>query len=76
MKVEFDSDDDAGPATYLVTLLGSGPVGRRSRLARRWRSDEMRPPAAHEAPHPQDQRGLARALQTKQRSQIRKPDWV
>jgi hypothetical protein len=48
----------------------------RARI-RRWRSEQMRPGAEPmKLLNRKINEDLARALQTKQRSQIRKPDWV
>jgi len=79
MKVEFDSDETWALMTCLVDrLLREADLSDADRARiRRWRSDEMRP-----AGEPMKlltrkiNEDLARALQTKQRSQIRKPDWV
>ena len=79
MKVEIDSDETWALMSYVVDwLLGETelPDADRARI-RRWRSEGMRP-----AGEPMKlltrkiNEDLARALQTKQRSQIRRPDWV
>jgi hypothetical protein len=79
MKVELDSDETWALMSYVVDQLlqETGlPDADRARI-RRWRSEQMRP-----AGEPMRlltrkiNEDLARALQTKQRSQIRRPDWV
>lgn len=79
MKVELDSDETWALMSYVVGQLlqeTSLPDADRARI-RRWHSEQMRP-----AGEPMRlltrkiNEDLARALQTKQRSQIRKPDWV
>ena len=79
MKVELDSDETWALMSYVVDRLLQEtdlPDADRARI-RRWRSEQMRP-----AGEPMKlltrkiNEDLARALQTKQRSQIRKPDWV
>jgi len=79
MKVELDGDETWALMSYVVDRLLKEmelPDADRARI-RRWRSEQMRP-----AGEPMKlltrkiNEDLARALQTKQRSQIRKPDWV
>jgi hypothetical protein len=79
MKVELDSDETWALMSHVVDQLlqETGlPDADRARI-RRWRSEQMRP-----AGEPMRlltrkiNEDLARALQTKQRSQIRRPDWV
>jgi len=79
MNVEFNSDETWALMTCVVDrLLQETELADADRARiRRWRSDEMRP-----ASEPMKllsrkiNEDLARALQNKQRSQIRKPDWV
>jgi len=79
MKVELNSDETWALMSYVVDRLLQEtdlPDADRARI-RRWRSEQMRP-----AGEPMKlltrkiNEDLARALQTKQRSQIRRPDWV
>jgi hypothetical protein len=79
MKVELDGDETWALMSHVVDRLVREtelPDADRARI-RRWRSEQMRP-----AGEPMKlltrkiNEDLARALQTKQRSQIRKPDWV
>jgi len=79
MKVELDSDESWALMSHVVDQLLQEtdlPDADRARI-RRWRSEQMRP-----AGEPMRlltrkiNEDLARVLQTKQRSQIRKPDWV
>jgi hypothetical protein len=79
MKVDLDGDETWALMSYVVDRLlreTELPDADRARI-RRWRSEQMRP-----AGEPMKlltrkiNEDLARALQTKQRSQIRKPDWV
>jgi len=79
MKVELDSDETWALMSYVVDrLLQETDLPDADRASiRRWRSEQMRP-----ASEPMKlltrkiNEDLARALQTKQRSQIRRPDWV
>jgi len=79
MKVELDSDETWALMSYAVgRLLQETDLSDADRARiRRWRSEQMRP-----AGEPMKlltrkiNEDLARALQTKQRSQIRRPDWV
>ena len=79
MKVEFDADETWALMSCIVGhLLEEAALsdGDRAKV-RRWRSEQMKP--AGESMKLLAQKinaDLARALQTKQRSQIRKPDWV
>jgi hypothetical protein len=79
MKVELDGDETWALMSHVVDRLLQDtdlPDADRARI-RRWRSEQMRP-----ASEPMKlltrkiNEDLARALQTKQRSQIRRPDWV
>ena len=79
MKVELDGDETWALMSYVVDRLLEEtelPDADRARV-RRWRSEQMRP-----AGEPMRlltrkiNEDLARALQTRQRSQIRRPDWV
>jgi hypothetical protein len=79
MKVELDGDETWALMSYVVDrLLQETELADADRARiRRWRSEQMRP-----ASEPMKlltrkiNEDLARALQTKQRSQIRRPDWV
>jgi hypothetical protein len=79
MKVDLDSDEIWALMSYVVHRLLQEtdlPDADRARIRRR-RSEQMRPggePMKLLARKINED--LARALQTKQRSQIRKPDWV
>ena len=79
MKVEVDADEAWALMSCVVgRLLEQAGLSDADRAGiRRWRSEEMKP--ASESMRLLTQKinaDLARALQTKQRSQIRKPDWV
>jgi hypothetical protein len=79
MKVELDGDETWALMSHVVDrLLQETELSDADRARiRRWRSEQMRP-----AGEPMKlltrkiNEDLARALQTKQRSQIRRPDWV
>ncbi len=79
MNVQFNTDETwAMMACVVDRLLQETEMADADRArVRRWRSDEMRP-----ASEPMKlltrkiNEDLARALHNKQRSQIRKPDWV
>jgi len=79
MKVDLDSDEIWALMSYVVDQLLQEtdlPDADRARI-RRWRSEQMRPGGEPmKLLTRKINEDLARALQTKQRSQIRKPDWV
>jgi len=79
MKVELDSDETWALMSYVVDRLLQEidlPDADRARI-RRWRSEQMRPGGEPmKLLTRKINEDLARALQTKQRSQIRKPDWM
>ena len=79
MNVEFNSDETWALMACVVDRLLTEtdlPDADRARI-RRWRSEQMRPGGEPmKLLTRKINEDLARALQTKQRSQIRKPDWV
>jgi hypothetical protein len=79
MKVDLDSDETWALMSYVVDRLLQEtdlPDADRARI-RRWRGEQMRPTGEPmKLLTRKINEDLARALQTKQRSQIRKPDWV
>lgn len=79
MKVELDNDETWALMTFVVEQVIQDkalPDADRARI-RRWRSEQMRPGGElMKLLNRKINDDLARALQSKQRSQIRKPDWV
>jgi hypothetical protein len=79
MNVEFNSDEIWALMSHVVDRLLEGTDladADRARI-RRWRSERMRPGGElMKLLTRKINEDLARVLQTKQRSQIRKPDWV
>jgi hypothetical protein len=79
MKVELDSDEAWNLLSHLVVrMLDETPLPDSDRAkVRRWKSDEMRVTS-------QEMRvltskvndDLAKTVERKSRSQLRKPDWV
>lgn len=78
MKVEFDVEEAWALMSCIVGRLAEESDlsdGDRARV-RRWRSEEMKPGGDSMKLLTQKiDDDLARLLQTKQRSQIRRPDW-
>ncbi len=78
MKIELDVDEAWALASYvLARLLEEAELRDADRAkVRRWRSQEMQP--SQEGMRlltEKINRDLAQAIERKQRSQIRKPDW-
>jgi hypothetical protein len=79
MKVELDSDETWALMTCVVeqVIQDKGLSDADRACIRRWRSEQMRPGGEPmKLLTRKINEDLARALRTKQRSQIRKPDWV
>ncbi len=79
MRVELDVEEAWALMSYVVKDLvdqASLPDEDRARI-RRWRSERMRPTDdAMQTLTGKINQDLAHAMDTKRRSQIRKPDWV
>lgn len=78
MKVEIDVDEAWALMSCVVArMLEETSLSDQDRaLVRRWRSSEMQP--SHEGMRLLGQKinqDVAKALASKERSQIRKPDW-
>jgi hypothetical protein len=78
VKIELDVDEAWALASYvLARLLEEAELRDADRAkVRRWRSQEMQP--SQEGMRlltEKINRDLAQAIERKQRSQIRKPDW-
>ena len=78
MKIELDVDESWALMSYVLTRLLEEtelPDGDRAKV-RRWRSQEMQPSKeGMRLLTEKINRDLAQAIERKQRSQIRKPDW-
>jgi hypothetical protein len=78
VKVEFNIDEAWNLMSYVVGRVAeesSLPDAERAKI-RRWRSEEMRPTSeAMKILAEKINQDLARTLEVKQKSQIRKPDW-
>ena len=78
MKIELDVDESWALMSYVLTRLLEEtelPDGDRAKV-RRWRSQEMQPSKeGMRLLTEKINRDLAQAVERKQRSQIRKPDW-
>ena len=78
MKIELDVDESWALTSYVLTRLleeTEMPDADRAKI-RRWRSQEMQPSKEGMRPLTEKiNRDLAQAIERKQRSQIRKPDW-
>ena len=78
MKIELDVDESWALMSYVLTRLLEEtelPDGDRAKI-RRWRSQEMQPSKeGMRLLTEKINRDLAQAIERKQRSQIRKPDW-
>jgi len=78
VKIELDVDESWALMSYVLTRLLEEtelPDGDRAKV-RRWRSQEMQPSKeGMRLLTEKINRDLAQAIERKQRSQIRKPDW-
>ena len=78
MRIELDVDEAWALASYVLTRLLEGtelPDADRAKV-RRWRSQQMQPSKeGMRLLTEKINRDLALAVERKQRSQIRKPDW-
>lgn len=78
MKVEFDADEAWQLMSLVLNRIAeeSGlPTTDKAKL-RRWRSNEMKPGSdAMRFLTEKVNRDVNEAIQRKQRSQVRKPDW-
>ena len=79
MKVELDVDESWALMSHVLARILEEtelPDADRAKV-RRWRSQEMQPSKeGMRLLTEKINRDLARAIERKQRSQIRKPDWV
>ncbi len=78
MKIELDVDESWALTSYVLTRLleeAELPDPDRAKV-RRWRSQEMQPSKeGMRLLTEKINRDLVQAIERKQRSQIRKPDW-
>ena len=78
MRIELDVDEAWALASYVLTRLLEEtelPDADRAKV-RRWRSQQMQPSKeGMRLLTEKINRDLAQAIERKQRSQIRKPDW-
>jgi hypothetical protein len=78
VKIELDVDESWALTSYVLTRLleeAELPDADRAKV-RRWRSQEMQPSKeGMRLLTEKINRDLAQAVERKQRSQIRKPDW-
>ena len=78
MKIELDVDESWALTSYVLTRLleeAELPDADRAKV-RRWRSQQMQPSKeGMRLLTEKINRDLAQAVERKQRSQIRKPDW-
>jgi hypothetical protein len=78
VKIELDADESWALMSHVVARLldeTSLPDADRAKI-RRWRSQEMQPSKEGVRLLTEKiNRDLAQAIERKQRSQIRKPDW-
>jgi hypothetical protein len=79
MKIELDTDETWALMSHVVgRLLDEVQINDADRARiRRWKSDEMRPTSQEMRVLMQKiNDDLNKAIERKQRSQLRKPDWV
>jgi len=78
VKIELDVDESWALTSYVLTRLleeAELPDADRAKV-RRWRSQQMQPSKeGMRLLTEKINRDLAQAVERKQRSQIRKPDW-
>jgi len=79
VKVEFDTEEAWNLLSHVVTrLLDEVSLADSDRAGiRRWKSDEMRPTSQEmRVLTSKMNEDLAKAMARKERSRLRKPDWV
>ena len=79
MKVELDNDEAWNLLTHVLNrMLDEAPLGDTDRARiRRWKSDEMRVSSQEMRVVTQKiNEDLARTMERKTKSQLRKPDWI
>jgi hypothetical protein len=79
MKVELDTDEAWNLLSHvIVRLVDEAPLADADRAKiRRWKSDEMRPTSQEmRVLASKINEDLAKTLERKTKSQLRKPDWV
>lgn len=79
MKVELDNDESWNLLSHIVVrMLDETPLADSDRAkVRRWKSDEMRVTSQEmRVLTAKINEDLAKTLERKTRSQLRKPDWM
>ena len=79
MKVELDNDEAWNLMSHVINrLIEETPLADADRArVRRWKSDEMRVTSQEMRVLTQKiNEDLAKQIERKQKSQLRKPDWV
>ena len=79
MKVELDTEEAWNLLSHLVSrLVEETPLADSDRArVRRWKSDEMRPTSQEmRVLTSKMNEDLAKSMERKQRSRLRRPDWV
>jgi hypothetical protein len=79
MKVELDTDESWNLLSHvIVRLVEEAPLADSDRAKiRRWKSEEMRPTSQEmRVLASKINEDLAKTMERKTKSQLRKPDWI
>ena len=79
MKVELDTDESWNLLSHvIVRLVDEAPLADSDRAKiRRWKSEEMRPTSQEmRVLASKINEDLAKTMERKNKSQLRKPDWI
>jgi len=79
MKVELDTDESWNLLSHIIVrLVDEAPLADSDRAKiRRWKSEEMRPTSQEmRVLASKINEDLAKTMERKNKSQLRKPDWI
>mgnify|MGYP001122142408 CR=1 FL=1 len=79
MKVELDTDESWNLLSHIIVrLVDEAPLADSDRAKiRRWKSEEMRPTSQEmRVLASKINEDLAKTMERKTKSQLRKPDWI
>jgi len=79
MKVELDTDEAWNLLSHIIVrLVDEAPLADSDRAKiRRWKSEEMRPTSQEmRVLASKINEDLAKTMERKNKSQLRKPDWI
>ena len=79
MKVELDTDESWNLLSHIIVrLVDEAPLADSDRAKiRRWKSEEMRPTSQEmRVLASKINEDMAKTMERKNKSQLRKPDWI